>query len=266
MNHLLLAIFMATVTQLIELFGIFFVAGFVLSKLQTAISRQYARTIGWAGILWTAWIGTPIHELGHVVLATIFRHRIHRISLFQPNPNTGNLGSVEHSFNPKSLYQRIGNFFIGAAPLLFGTLFLTALLLILVPQGKEILEPFAPGASLEAFFVGLVRTFQLLFSVENLRAWHFWLFLYISFCIASHVAPSKEDRRGMWGGFFWIILLLFVLNTIAIGFQKPGLTAWLGNLNHYFGVFVGIFLYTIVLSLIHLITAIIFFAPFRIRR
>ena len=266
MKSMLLTIFTATTTHIVEFFGIFFIAGLILSKLQSAIARRYTKTIGWRGILWTAWIGTPIHELGHVAFALLFRHRIHRISLFQPNPATGNLGSVDHSFNPKSLYQRIGNFFVGAAPLIFGAGVLTLLLITLVPHGKDIILPLAPGVSISSLSTSVLRTFQVLFSQDNLGNWNFWLFLYISFCIASHVAPSKGDRRGMWGGFFWIVLVLFLLHAIAIGFQKPGLTAWLEHLNQYLGVFFGMFLYTIVLSSIHLVFASILLFPFSSRR
>src|SRR3989338_7062997 len=120
MQETLIRIFLATVSQIFGLFGIFFVCGFILSKTQTWTARIYARAVGWRGILWTAWIGTPIHELGHALVARLFRHRVNKISLFQPNQSTGNLGSVDHSFNPKSFYQRMGNFFIGAAPLFFG--------------------------------------------------------------------------------------------------------------------------------------------------
>ena len=50
----------------------------------------------------------------------IFRHRIIKMHLFSPGRD-GSLGSVEHSFNPRSAYQRIGNFFIGTRPIWFGT-------------------------------------------------------------------------------------------------------------------------------------------------
>ena len=263
MENLITQIALATFSQIVGIFGIFFVCGFILSQIQTWTARTYARAVGWRGILWTAWIGTPIHELGHAFVARLFRHRVNKISLFQPNQSTGNLGSVDHSFNPKSLYQRMGNFFIGAAPLFFGTAVLTLLLITLVPNGKEIIRPLTDGTSFTTLWTNVIRTFRLLFSSENIHEWSFWLFLYISFCIASHVAPSKEDRKSMWGGFFWIVLLFFLLNAIALGFQKPGLTAWLEHLTRYLGIFFGMFLYTIILSLFHFVLASILLFPLR---
>ncbi len=46
--------------QLLGVLGIFFAFGFVLSKIQHLTQRIYLRSTGWKGILWTAWIGTPV--------------------------------------------------------------------------------------------------------------------------------------------------------------------------------------------------------------
>lgn len=266
MQELLFLAFLKTTSQLAGLFGVFFLYGMILSKFQTWTHRQYARSIGWRGILWTAWIGTPVHELGHALLAILFRHRVHRISLFAPNPATGNLGSVDHSFNPKSLYQRIGNFFIGAAPLFFGSAILTILLVLLVPNSQAILAPTAYNGSFAALWASINRTLMILFDPGNIRQWNFWLFLYISLCIASHVAPSKADRRAIWSGLFWIAALLFCLNLLSLGLQKPGLTAWLEQLNQFFGVLFAMFFYTSILSALHFLFVSILFFPFTARR
>lgn len=247
MQNFLFRLGTAVTIQLIGVFGIFFAFGILLSALQRLTHRRYAQTLGWRGILWTAWIGTPIHELGHVFFAKLFRHNINRVALFQPNPETGNLGSVDHSYNPKSLYQRIGNFFVGAAPLIFGAAFLTALLWLLVPNGKEVFNnPFA------------------FFAEENLRAWNFWLFLYISFSIVSHMAPSGRDLRGMWRGFFWIVLMLIFANAIAFLFGRD-VSAFILRVNRYTGIILAMFIYALLLSLLHFLAATILLFPLKKR-
>ncbi len=250
-------------TQLTGLFGIFFVFGFILSKLESATHRAYHNSVGWKGILWTAWIGTPIHEIGHIVLAKLFRHRIERFSLFGPNEITGNLGYVDHSYSPRSIYQKIGNFFIGAAPLIFGSLFLVILLYTLVPNGRSVFAQLEPNQySIYSIYKNTSNAISTLFSSENIHSWNFWLFLYISFCIVSHMAPSKRDRSNMWNGLFWIILLLIIINLIAILFGFD-LSNTIQKTNSYLGIMTGMYVYAILLALIHLVFASIFLWPFK---
>jgi hypothetical protein len=258
----LLSLAKAIILQIIGVLGIFFAFGFVLSKLQQWTQENYERSVGWKGILWTAWLGTPIHELGHIIFAKIFLHKITRVALFEPNKDTGELGSVDHSYKKYSLWQRLGNFFIGAAPMIFGSFFLVVLLYLLVPNGKEIFLPLTSNINtLPSFLNAIKQTLQNLFILENLKAWNFWLFVYVSFCIASHLAPSKQDRKGMWGGFFWIIILLIITNLIALFFHAD-LTQYILKTNQYLGIFTAIFTYTLIISFLHWLLSVIVLRPF----
>lgn len=263
MSSWLITIAQATLWQSLALFGIFFLFGFILSVLQTWTHRLYFHSIGWKGILWTAWIGTPIHEFAHILFAKLFRHTIHSVALFQPNPATGALGHVEHSYKKFSLYQRLGTFFVGAAPMIIGTILLTLFLYLFVPDAKDIFLPLTnTSSSLRGFLSSVQQILAQLFSITNLSSWSFWLFLYLSFCIVSHIAPSAEDRRGMWQGLAWIFFLLFLVNTITFLLQFD-LTHYLLLLTHYLGIFIGLFLYAILISLLHLIGASILLRPFK---
>jgi len=257
-----LTLLKAVVLQLLGVLGVFFALGFVLSKLQEWTQKNYMRAVGWKGILWTGWIGTPIHELGHAFFAKIFRHKVTRIALFEPNKETGELGTVEHSYSTYNLYQRIGNFFIGAAPMIFGSLFLVLMLAFLVPNGREVFAPLRETDSLSTVLNGVWNTLTHLFNKENILEWNFWLFLYISFCIASHIAPSKEDRRGMWNGLIWIVLISLLINALTLLFGKD-ITQYILHVNNYLGVFIGIFVYALILSLVHFLLSVIILTPFR---
>ncbi len=263
MEHALITIFKTTAIQILGVFGIFFVFGFILSKLQEWTHTAYRRTLGWFGIIWTAWIGTPFHELSHALLAKVFGHTITELSLFSPNQATGGLGHVDHSYNPKNIYQKLGNFFIGAAPLFIGSFILAILLYFLVPNGKEIFHTLPQTLNnIPAVLSSLYTTLHLLFSPANLHTWNFWLFLYISFAIASHLAPSKEDRRNMWGGFFWIVLILFLVNIIAL-LLKVDVTTYVLSINKYLGIAIAVLLYATILSFLHCLLANVLFAPFK---
>ncbi len=272
MTNYIFAVAQATIIQIIGILGIFFVFGFILAKLQTWTQTNYSRTLGWKGILFTAWIGTPIHELGHVFFALIFNHKIQHISLFRPNKTTGGLGHVEHSYNLKSLYQRVGNFFIGAAPMIFGGFFLFLLIFLIQPFASfdlnnwiylpanllDVAEFTNVGFTISSFLTDLSK----IVSMANLKLWYFWLFLYISFCIVSHIAPSRQDLKNMWRGFGWIIFILFCVNLITVACGVD-LTAYLLGLNQYMGMAFCVFLYAIIIAILHWLVSVILLRPFR---
>ena len=251
--------------QLASLLGVFLLFGFLLSHIQAFTHRMYVRSVGWKGILWTAWMGTPIHELGHVFFAKIFRHTINEVYLFRPNPATGNLGHVDHSYRTHSWYQRIGNFFIGAAPLICGSAVLVAMLYFLLPNGREVFAPLVRElAGGRDFFSSLGESLANLFSGENIRTWNFWVFLYVSFCVASHMAPSRADQSGMWRGLFWIVALLLILNLVAVA-ARADITGYVLALSRSLKFLIGIFAYALLISILHFIMAAIVLSPWRRR-
>lgn len=264
MKEFLLEILKNTGTQLAAVLGFFMVVGFGLSVIQRFIQRQYYQSIGWLGILWTAWIGTPIHELSHWLVAKIFRHHIEYVSLFKPNFASGKLGEVVHSYNPRNLYHQIGNFFIGAAPLVGGVLVLSLLFRWLLPNGQELIK------NIETLQVTnptktiplIIQLTKDLFSPINLHSWQFWLFVYLSFAVSSHLAPSSADQKTMWKGFVWLTLVLLIVNAILLWFEKP-LPFTITHASLPFLVWA--FWYATVVSLVHAIISFIVFWPFKSR-
>lgn len=257
MQNFLSQVAQITLIQIIYLFGIFFIFGLILSRIQAAILKNYNRSIGWRGVLWTAWLGTPVHEYSHAILAVLFRHKINDVVLFAPDVNTGELGHVSHSYNQKSFYQSIGNFFIGAAPLILGPIILVILLYILVPGGKELFSQIPNSlSSWGAIVEGIKNFFLLLFSAENLDSWRFWIFLYISFCVASHLAPSKADLKGVWRGWLLIVICLFIANCVARLFNSD-ITNYIVDFSHFFASLATVYIYTLLISLLHLILSLL---------
>lgn len=193
--------------------------------LERTIQRNLVRRFGWRSIMVTGWLGTPIHELSHAALCIVFRHRIHEIALFQPDAREGRLGFVRHGFNPRSLYQVVGNFFIGIAPLFGGALVLYLLAWLFFPaalaaDGLGELnrqlgegEMFAVARSLMTFAFGVIGK---LFSTTNAKTWQFWLFLYLCLAVGSHLAPSSSDYQGAYKGGFLLLGLLLAGNLLSM--------------------------------------------------
>jgi hypothetical protein len=259
----LLQVLLATLTQLGALLGMFFIIGFLIYHLERRASAYALTTVGWKGILWTAWLGTPVHEFGHVVFCWVFAHCVLEVRLFEPDSRTGVLGYVSHSHRSGNAYQEIGNLFIGAGPLILGCVALALGVNYLVPNGQQIIRQAsaAPGSvTMGANLAGqlsnqahvIASTLRLLFHPANFASTRFWLFLYGALCIASHIAPSSADLRGMWSGLAALAIFLFVVDAICllVGVH-PGTI--ISSISSYGGMAVGMFMFGLVMALVNVV-------------
>ncbi|WP_110113422.1 hypothetical protein [Bacillus sp. CGMCC 1.16541] len=238
---IVLELLLTTLIQLFSLVGIICVVGFLLGFMQNK-SRMYVTSVfGEKGFLVTAWIGTPIHELGHVLMCILFRHRIVDVQWFPTNTRNGYLGYVQHEYNPESLYQRIGKFFIGIAPVLIGIVALISLMYGLVPQSYEVfirsVEMNVQTEQLDVTFIkstflSIGMLLKSLFTWSNVMSPAFWFFLFLSICISTHIALSSEDMKGAWSGLVTIFMVLFFLNAAATFFNLD-YTRWTSQVNIY---------------------------------
>ncbi|NVO08945.1 MAG: hypothetical protein HXX16_03190 [Bacteroidales bacterium] len=236
-------VLLTTFSQLLWLLGLLFIFGFILFFLARFTRNTYIKTTGKTlDIIVTGWIGTPIHELGHALFCIIFWHKIDDIKLYTPNSADGTLGYVNHSFNPKSIYQKIGNFFIGIGPIILGTIVLYGLLFFLVPNTKDVLSSIQLQSkvlsqgihgefmnSLNPLWKSTLYTLETLFKKGNFTDYKFWIFLYLSMCISSHMELSPPDIKGAWRGLLSIVIFFLVLNIIIIGLETVGVS------NHFGG-------------------------------
>ena len=196
-------------------------SGFVQRRAILAIGKSW-----YLGLF--GWLGTIIHELGHAIFCLIFRHKITAMKLFYPDPETGTLGYVEHSYNSKSVYQLMGNFFIGIGPILLGTAiiyFLSYLLLGLNPI--KLANNFSFASSHIYSWDTLTQIFQILwtsstsllyqvFSLHNLSTWQFYAFIYLAFAIGSSITLSPPDLKTTLKGLSVILVLVFIFNLATV--------------------------------------------------
>jgi hypothetical protein len=172
------------------------------------LARQSSRLVGRRmQVSLFGLLGTIVHEASHVIACVLFRHRVQRVTWFDPSAVDGALGSVEHSYDPSSAYQRVGTIVIGLAPLLAGAavLLIAARLLLGVPVGH-------------------------MADVANVAAWRWALFAYVSVSVGGSMHLSASDVRGMWRGVVtlgrWLVAALLLTLAVWWALSHLAPTVW----------------------------------------
>lgn len=253
---------LAVYHQLAGVLGVLFFFGILLFLL-SRLARWAFVHIGGRNldVYFTGWLGTPVHELGHAFFCLIFAHKITAISLLEPSDDDGALGYVYHSWNKKSIYQNIGNFFIGAGPVIFGSLVLFSAMYFLLPNSQQAINVILGydtsklsasnlHASINDIWLYTLSLLKVMFSPSNFSAYKFWIFLYISLCISSHMGLSLPDLKGMWMGFIFILLISFIVNAAALA-VRIDITNYTLALNHQTGILGAILIFATILSCIN---------------
>jgi hypothetical protein len=230
--------------ELIYLVGLLIAIGFLLGFLERYSNTFLVQALGPRGIIMTAWVGTPIHELGHLLMCFIWGHRVTRVKLLQLNSPDGVLGYVAHQYNPNSFYQQVGNFFIGIGPIFSGIGSLIFGMYLLVPQsyGTFITE-IQKHVSFEKLDVTVLKSIgaaaiaitKSFFTFQNLINPLFWIFLLLAISISSHIALSKADIENSARGLVMIFFLLVLFNMLGgiLGIDSYKMIAKLGEYNAY---------------------------------
>ncbi len=200
--------------------GIIIIFGLLIALCR----RGFCRLIGYNGpriLLATGIVGTPIHELSHALFCVIFGHRIVEMKLYQPNDESGTLGYVSHTFNPKNIYHQIGNFFIGVGPILGGSGMLLLLMWLLTPDvfggvmgSLGAMEGFAGFESLGEYVTTFWEVITQIFAAGNLADYRWWIFIVLAFMIASHMELSGADIKGSVKGLFILLGLILVMDIV----------------------------------------------------
>jgi len=212
----------------------------ILNIFSNIQNKRLYDIAGWHGLLITAWIGTPIHELSHVVAAKLSGHRIVDLKLFKPDIKTKSLGYVTHSYNPGNFYQAIiGNTIIAIAPFFGGALAIYLITCFLLP-GFSLYSADVPPVyhitsermlnweSYVLFGKTTIQFFKYLifniFESHRFSDWRFYVFIFVLFGIANHLSPSASDFKNFWQPLAIILLFMTLLNLIILPFFKSSMT------------------------------------------
>ncbi|PRR83632.1 hypothetical protein [Clostridium vincentii] len=223
----LLTLLIRTSLGTLYMTGMIILVGFILGFLRNHSIANFQRSFGWKAVAITAVIGVPIHEISHAIFCFIFRHKVTKVVLLQKRDENGVLGYVTHSYNPNSIYQQIGNFFIGIAPIFGGIATIIALMHFIIPGTYDEFITISmnnlsitdiSGINLNGIFTSYLDLIKIIFSINNLSNPYFILFLFLAICISAHISLSSADIKGASSGFFIIVLIILGLN--ILGFSK----------------------------------------------
>lgn len=248
-------IFIKSLIDTMYFVGVIITAGFILDILRNATLKNFRKSTGGKLIVLTAMIGVPIHELGHLIFAIIFRHKIIKVRLLQFKRNESTMGYVEHSYNPLSIYQQIGNFFIGIGPIIGGTLSIILLMKFLLPPlYKQFIDLSILNLNIKnldiRLFIDIMYSYGKIMvnmvSLENLRNLNFIVFIILSICIFSHISLSKADIKGAFKGLFVFYILVVIFNYSGVSNFIP--TSMLSIPSGFISDFVSVMNYNILLT------------------
>ncbi len=174
-------------------------------------------------------IGTPIHELGHLFFAIITGSKILDVKLF-PNINSRlkTSGGAYVKFSPRNgVLGSISCFLSGIGPMIFCPAVIMYLMYQLMPQlydgiigvlaRTDILKQENLLLVIQSVICGFFGSFQ----VNMLKEWNFYVFLLLAIPIANECMLSKADIKNAGKGFSVLLILLlaggfFISNFPAI--------------------------------------------------
>lgn len=258
-NNLNMPALLNSLLQIGIFVGLVYLVGFLISLINKAFYSLAGATP--AVIYGTGFIGTPIHELSHAFFCLVFGHKINEIKLFQIGDEDGTLGYVNHSYNKRNIYHQIGNFFIGTAPILVGTVFLMLMMWLITPTTFGNIN-----GNIDAFVKGGLtfnNIFQALWGCivsffKGVTDWRWWLYIILVLFVAIHMNLSKADLDGSYIAIPFIVVIIFIVNFIvwAIPGAYDGFLSVMSKAEAY--VIVTLFM-SLVFSIVSLVPAAIIY-------
>ena len=197
-------------------------------------------------ILAASALSTPLRELGHAMMAVLTFHRIEDFCLLNVYDPDGELGFVEHSYNPRNPVAVLGNFFYALGPVVTG---LGAVLLVFLVCFHGVLPPFfeeiaalgEAGAGFGAYAKAALSLIPKMFTEGDTGVFAriVGCLLLLAICFCAHITPT-ELVEALWG--FVVFALLAALSTgILLLFDERVMRIALSGFRTYATVFTALF-------------------------
>ncbi|WP_334331804.1 hypothetical protein [Companilactobacillus sp. HBUAS59544] len=196
--------------------------------------------------------GVIIHELGHVIFAYLFGHQVTKVQLLNVNyKSSGALGSVDHRYNDRNVYQLLGNFFIGLAPY-----YMCSIVLYLL-QKFLLKAQFSLTALAQSLNIDTQLSASMIFDsvLDNLKSsfanaswWMILIYIVLTIMIASTGYDlSRNDFITVNKGILPWVVVLIILGSILylLNFRLVTMTAAI-----YFITFSILFMLHAIISIV----------------
>lgn len=189
--------------------------GYIMGKARQSAWRNFSKTgHGYFILDFFNLIGTPVHELSHLLFALLFGYHIDKVCLYRrvktAKKNGGTLGFVNMHHTGSTLFQKFqrdtGLFFIGVGPLLLPPLLLFVVGTFL-PEHLLVLP--------SAFQEGPDSFFKALHQLNSTDIIIMFAYLYAIIGISMNMELSRPDLHMAIKGVLFLELLLFLLSVIA---------------------------------------------------
>ncbi|MDX9991668.1 MAG: hypothetical protein RBS68_06405 [Anaerolineales bacterium] len=165
------------------------------------LTRHPGITVGVFALIFMP--GVFLHELSHFVMARVLGVHTGSFSLIpRPMPD----GRLQMGYVETERSDFVRDSLVGAAPILFGTLFLAW---VAVEQlGLAVMWDALRANRLDAFLMGL----SILPRLPD-----FWLWFYLLFAVSSTMMPSDSDRQAWTAPLVVVAIFLALLLLVGAG-------------------------------------------------
>lgn len=213
-----------TLTYLFLVLAIPVGAVFGLTYINRNTKQLLVSYFGERSQIYCGGLGIIIHELSHFLIALLFGHQITSFKfLIMPwnlNEEDGSLGYVNHSWDDNSLYQNVGNVFIGTAPIwgCTGALILTTKYFAnsLYQSFTSAIESYGTISSLKLIVLQLFTHLTLgPLTFQNIIMLLIWGILSVNITVGGFDL-SNADLKGSFSSFILTYAILTVILFILV--------------------------------------------------
>lgn len=199
----------------IKILLVLVVFGFLMGRARQSAWQNFSRNArGYFLLDLFNLIGTPVHELSHLIFALIFGYHIDSVCLYRrvktARKNGGTLGYVKMHYEGSGLLHSLrrdtGLFFVGVGPLL-----LPPLLLFLIGR----LLPASLQALPGAFQNGTDSFFKALQQLGGTDIIIMFAYLYVIISVSMNMELSRQDLHMAAKGLLVLELLFLFVSVFA---------------------------------------------------